>query len=82
MTLQLLQDRLAQVQYYLSDFRERLAASENSYQVSLRLLSDPVLSSALMEQHVILSDRQRSSIARMEIIEARLQEQLMRLSKL
>ena len=81
MDLQPLQNRLVGIQNYLDDFRKRLVNSELHYQASLKLLTDPVLSSALMERHILLMERQKTSISRMEVSQKRVKLLLERLSK-
>lgn len=80
MDLQLLQNRLEEVQNHLSDFKRRLAMSEDRYQQSIKLLTNSTLKSALMEQYIILNKRQKDAISRMESVKVNLQDQLKRFS--
>jgi hypothetical protein len=70
------QHRLKEIQSYIDDFKKMLADSESRYQMSLELITDPVLRSSLMEQHVIQTERQRTAMAKMEVLYGQVRDHL------
>jgi regulator of replication initiation timing len=76
MNSQYLQNRLEEIQRHINSFKERLAGSENHYQTSLKLITNPRLRSSLMEQHVIHTERQKTAITKMEGLYSQVRDQL------
>ncbi len=76
MDLQRLQRRLEEIQSHIDSFKRSLADSEDNYQESLKLLTDPIISSALMEHHIVHTERQKNTIVRLEMLFDQVKEQL------
>lgn len=76
MDSQRLQLRLKEIQTHIDDFKKGLIESENHYQESLRLITNPKLGSLLMEHHVINIERQRAALSRMETLYNQVRNQL------
>ena len=81
MDSQPLQLRSNEIQTCINDFKKDLAESENSYQKTLCVVTDNELRSALMEQHVVHTERQRAALAKMEALYNQVQDQLAGLDK-
>jgi DNA-binding FrmR family transcriptional regulator len=77
MNPQQLQDRLEEIEGHLKSFKQRMTQSEHDYQNSLKLLTDPKLRSALMEEHVLHIEEQKQAIERMEKLYCAVQSQLL-----
>ena len=76
MNSQYSQNRLEEIQGHINSFKEKLAGSEDRYQTSLKLITNPQLRSSLIEQHAVHSERQRTAIARMEGLYNQLRDRL------
>ena len=76
MDSQRLQLRLKEIQTHIDDFKEGLIESENHYQESLKLITDPKLGSLLMEHHVINIERQRAALSKMEALYDQVRNQI------
>jgi len=76
MESQHLKNRLTEIQGHIDDFERKLIDSENTYQKALELLTDLKLRSSLMEQHIIHTERQKLSVAKMEVLYKEVQDKL------
>ena len=81
MDSQRLQLLLREIQTCIDDFKKELTGSEDYYQETLKLLTDNELRSALMERHVVHTERQRAALAKMESLYDEVQDQLAGLNR-
>jgi hypothetical protein len=76
MNSQNLQHYLKEIQSYIDSFNETLADSESDYQTSLKLITDPTLRSLLVEQHTTNVERQKTALAKMEVLYSEVRDHL------